>query len=95
MPNSAARLLPWVSEGKVCILVTDEGVPGPVSRVAERVEAVQLGMAAELIGHAEAMLDAPRADAGELRYLAARLTEALRATVRVAASRGGRLRGDG
>ncbi|MFD4034313.1 hypothetical protein ACFWVP_28355 [Streptomyces sp. NPDC058637] len=96
MPDSVARLLPWGgSEGKLCILVTDESAPGPVSRVADQVEAVHLGMAVELIGHAQAMLDDARADAGEVRYLAARLTEALRDTVRVATSRGARLRGSG
>lgn len=96
MSNPVARVLPWAgSEGKTCILVTDTAAPGPVSRVADQVEAVQLGMGVELIGHAQALLDDPRADAGQLRYLAGRLTEALRDAVRVATSRGARLRGGG
>ncbi|MCX4674729.1 hypothetical protein OG413_05225 [Streptomyces sp. NBC_01433] len=48
-------------------------------------------MGRELIGHAEALLADPHADSGQVRYLAARLTEALRDAVRVAVSRGVRV----
>lgn len=76
-------------EGKACYLVTD-GEGGPVSRLAEATEAVQLGMGRELLAHAREMVaDAPR---GELRFLAERLGEALGDALRVAESRGQRLR---
>ncbi|WP_406421609.1 hypothetical protein OH809_16870 [Streptomyces sp. NBC_00873] len=92
MPTPAIRMLPWTGpDGRVCLLVTDRQAPGVVSRVADQIEAVQLGMGVELIGHAEELLADPKADAGQVRYLAARLTEALRDAVRVAASRGARL----
>ncbi|MCX4964404.1 hypothetical protein OHA98_06150 [Streptomyces sp. NBC_00654] len=91
MPNPDVRLLPWSdAQGKGCLLITDNDAPGPVSRVADQVEAVQLGMGQELIGHAEEILGDPRADPGQVRYLAARLTEALGDAVRVAVSRGAR-----
>lgn len=89
--DSAVRLLPWTGpEGKPCYVLTD-GNGGFVSRIADQIECVQLGMGAELLGHAEALLDEPRADSSELRYLSLRLVEALRDALRVAESRGARL----
>jgi hypothetical protein len=86
------RLLPWTGEeGKPCYLLGDGH--GPLSRAADGVESVQLGMAAQLLGHAEDMMDDERTGAIQLRYLAARLTEALRDVHRVAESRGARLAG--
>ncbi|MFE2461451.1 MULTISPECIES: hypothetical protein [unclassified Streptomyces] len=85
------RLLPWSgAEGKPCYLITDDG-GGPVSRLADTTESTQLGMGAELLAHARDLL--PRAPHGELRYLAERLTEALADALRVAESRGRRIRG--
>lgn len=85
------RLLPWSgSEGKPCYLITDDS-GGTVSRLADTTESTQLGMGAELLAHARDLL--PRAPSGELRYLAERLTEALADALRVAESRGRRLRG--
>jgi hypothetical protein len=83
------HLLPWSgTEGKSCYLITDDD-GGPVSRLADATESVQLGMGAELLAHARELLpDTPR---GELRFLAERLTEALRDALRVAESRGQRL----
>ncbi|WJY38458.1 hypothetical protein QT196_14825 [Streptomyces sp. P9-2B-2] len=82
-----ARLLPWSSPGgKPCYVIGDGN--GPVSRLADEVEAVQLGMAAALLGHAGAMLDDRRVSNGELRFLVERLTEALRDVLRIAESRG-------
>jgi hypothetical protein len=50
-----ARLLPWAGEaGKPCYLVTDG--TGRLSRLADTVEAVQLDMADELLGHADDLL---------------------------------------
>ncbi|MFA3876575.1 hypothetical protein ABS735_23270 [Streptomyces sp. MMCC 100] len=78
-------------------MITDDG-GGPVSRLADTTESTQLGMAAELLAHAHALLPrtphpAPRTPHGELRYLAERLTEALADALRVAESRGRRLNG--
>nr|WP_119293941.1 hypothetical protein [Streptomyces sp. YIM 130001] len=90
--GSAPRLLPWAGfGGKPAYLVTDSRVPGALSRLADTVESVQLGMGADLVGHAEALLDDPEAARGELRFLSARLTESLREVLRVAESRGARL----
>ena len=85
------RLLPWSgAEGKPCYLITDDS-GGTVSRLADTTESTQLGMGAELLAHAYDLL--PRAPHGELRYLAERLTEALADALRVAESRGRRIRG--
>ncbi|KFG10238.1 hypothetical protein QBA57_19410 [Streptomyces scabiei] len=84
------RLLPWVGEGgKACYLVTD-GECGDVSRAADVVEGVRLGMGRELLGHAGEMLTADTPDL-ELRFLVQRLSEALADAIRVAESRGQRL----
>ncbi|AIA04204.1 hypothetical protein SAZ_19735 [Streptomyces noursei ZPM] len=88
------RLLPWVSpEGKTCFLLGDG--KGFVSRMADRVEAVQLEMADGLVAHADGMLGEARLSEGELRFLARNLTRALRDVRRVAVSRGARLGGAG
>lgn len=87
-----ARLLPWTGEeGKPCYLVGDGD--GYLSRLADGIESVQLGMAGDLLGHADELLAERRASGGELRYLALRLTESLRDIKRVAESRGARLGG--
>ncbi|MFC9853969.1 hypothetical protein [Streptomyces prasinus] len=83
------RLLPWSGTGgKPCYLITDDH-GGPVSRLADTTESVQLGMGAELLAHARGLL--PDAPPGELRYLAECLTDALADVLRVAESRGRRL----
>ncbi|AWN27410.1 hypothetical protein DKG71_15890 [Streptomyces sp. NEAU-S7GS2] len=82
-----ARLLPWSDPGgKSCYLIGDGN--GPVSRLADEVEAVQLAMGAALLGHARALLDDRRVSNRELRFPAERLAEALRDVLRVAESRG-------
>ncbi|MFI1359294.1 hypothetical protein ACH4TV_37840 [Streptomyces sp. NPDC020898] len=73
---------------KPCYLITEDH-GGPVSRLADATESIQLGMATELLAHVRELLpDTPR---GELRFLAERLAEALRDALRVAESRGQRL----
>ncbi|WFB07749.1 hypothetical protein LRS74_12330 [Streptomyces sp. LX-29] len=97
MPDPAAkelttplRLLPWPGpNGTPCYLDSDGS--GLLTKVADEMEAAQLRMAGELLGHARVMLDDRKVDAGELRFLARRLTEALTDVLRVAESRGGRL----
>ncbi|WP_405583036.1 hypothetical protein [Streptomyces sp. NBC_01092] len=84
------RLLPWAGEGgKPCYLDTDG--TGYVSRVADTVERVQLGMADDLLEHAADMLADRRATPAQLRFLLARMSEALADACRIAESRGGRL----
>ncbi|MFE4021038.1 hypothetical protein ACFXPZ_27135 [Streptomyces sp. NPDC059101] len=88
------RLLPWVSpEGKTCFVLGDG--EGFVSRMADRVEAVQLEMAEGLVAHADGMLGEARLSESELRFLARNVTRALRDVRRVAVSRGARLGASG
>ncbi|MCF2129850.1 hypothetical protein L1I79_25980 [Strepomyces sp. STD 3.1] len=85
-----ARLLPWAGpEGKPCYLLTDG--TGRLSRAADAVESVQLGMAVDLLDHAADMLHDPDVTAVQLRYLLARMNEALTDVTRIAESRGARL----
>lgn len=85
-----ARLLPWTgSEGKPCYLVGDG--TGHVSRVADTIESVQLGMADDLLAHVADMLADHRATSAQLRFLLARMSEALTDVLRIAESRGARL----
>ncbi|MFD7505808.1 hypothetical protein [Streptomyces sp. NPDC059850] len=85
------RLLPWSTpEGKPCFLATDGGNTR-LSRRADEIETLQLAMGSELLGHATSLLSDRKANAGEVRFLAERLCEALRDVLRVAESRGARL----
>ncbi|MFJ6103823.1 hypothetical protein ACIQHY_22780 [Streptomyces sp. NPDC092359] len=87
---NAGRLLPWTGEDdRPCYLVSDG--TGRVTRLADDIEALQLGMAGDLLAHAAELLADSRASSGELRYLARCLTGALRDVKRVADSRGGQL----
>ncbi|WP_030901144.1 hypothetical protein [Streptomyces sp. NRRL S-474] len=82
------RLLPWVGpDGKPCYLSTDDQ-GGYVSRLADHIEAFQLGMAAQLLEHSRQVLDDETEDLEELNHLASQLTSALRDVLRVATSRG-------
>lgn len=75
--DGGLRLLPWVGpEGKPCYLVGD-GI-GRLSRFADTVEFVQLGMACELLDHAADMLADRKATSAQLHFLVARMAEALR-----------------
>ncbi|MFD9908580.1 hypothetical protein [Streptomyces sp. NPDC059063] len=84
------RLLPWMNaEGKPCFLIS--GDDGQVARVADQMERIQLGMADDLLGHANATLADDEATPGQLRYVATCLTESLRQVQVIAKSRGDRL----
>ncbi|MFF7307707.1 hypothetical protein [Streptomyces sp. NPDC008137] len=86
------RLLPWSNpDGNPCYLVADASGTGPLSRVADNVESIQLGMAGDLLDHAADLLDDAKVTAPQLRFLAARLTESLHDVHRIARSRGARL----
>ncbi|MEV7432913.1 hypothetical protein [Streptomyces griseoviridis] len=91
-PAPPPRLLPWSnSDGNPCYLLADSGGTSHLSRVADNIEAIQLGMADDLLDHAADLLGDPTATAPQLRFLAARLTESLHDVHRVARSRGARL----
>ncbi|MFJ8489434.1 hypothetical protein ACIRBZ_13865 [Streptomyces sp. NPDC094038] len=82
------RLLPWSGpEGKPCYLSTDDP-DGCMSRLADNIEAVQLGTAAELLERASEVLDDQDTDREDMQRLAKELTGALRDVLRVATSRG-------
>ncbi|MEV7793179.1 hypothetical protein AB0O68_14465 [Streptomyces sp. NPDC087512] len=85
-PNEL-RLLPWSGpDGRPCYLNTDDK-GGYMSRLADNLEAVQLGMAAELLEQASENLSEDAAPE-DLRLLADKLTGSLRDVLRVAISRG-------
>ncbi|MEU0861259.1 hypothetical protein ABZ352_38780 [Streptomyces griseofuscus] len=72
-----ARLLPWSTlDGNPCFLRGDG--TGYLSRVADSIESVQLGMAGELLGHAADMLADDKATPDQLRFALARMSESLR-----------------
>lgn len=84
------RLLPWARlDGRPCYVIGDG--TGHVSRMADGVESIQLGMADDLLGHADDLLADRRVTGHELHHLASRLTESLRDVKRIAVSRGARL----
>ncbi|MGW6909541.1 hypothetical protein [Streptomyces sp. NPDC054940] len=86
-PNEL-RLLPWSGpEGKPCYLSTDDR-GGYMSRLADNIEAVQMGTAVELLEQASDKLDDQDTGPEDLRRLAKELTGALRDVLRVATSRG-------
>ncbi|MGW1653205.1 hypothetical protein [Streptomyces atratus] len=88
------RLLPWAAaEGKPCYVLGDG--TGYVSRMADGIESIQLGMADDLLGHAADLLADRRVTGAELHFLASRLSESLQEVKRVAESRGSRLNASG
>ncbi|CAM5496435.1 hypothetical protein [Streptomyces griseus] len=85
-PNEL-RLLPWSGPGdKPCYLSTDDP-EGYMSRLADSIEAAQLGAATELLEEAPETLDDQDAPLEEMRHLGEDLTRALRDVLRVATSR--------
>ncbi|WP_329027362.1 hypothetical protein [Streptomyces sp. NBC_01423] len=82
------RLLPWSGPGeKPCYLSTDDP-DGYMSRLADSIEAIQLGTANELLEEASDALDNQGTSLDEMRCLVKELTGALRDVYRVATSRG-------
>ncbi|WP_407704549.1 hypothetical protein [Streptomyces spongiae] len=61
-----------------------------MSRLADATESIQLGMGRQLLAHADDLI--PDTPQGELRFLAECLTGALRDALRIADSRGRRLK---
>ncbi|MFI7564966.1 hypothetical protein ACIBVM_24350 [[Kitasatospora] papulosa] len=82
------RLLPWSGpEDKPCYLSTDDP-DGYMSRLADNIEAEQLGTAAQLLEAASETIADQDADPIQLRRLGQDLAGALRDVLRVAVSRG-------
>lgn len=88
-PARSVRLLPWSTEGKPCYLAGDGS--GYLSRVADNVESVQLGMASELLDHTAELLADQKATRDQLRFALACMSDALRDVKRIADSRGARV----
>ncbi|MGW5006624.1 hypothetical protein [Streptomyces parvulus] len=87
-PQNELRLLPWSGpDGKPCYLSTDDS-GGYMSRLADNIEAVQLGMATDLLERAAGALGDQDADRDDLQLMLTEVTRALRDVVRVATSRG-------
>lgn len=87
------RLLPWIgSLGQRCYLIEDDTGGGTLSRIADRVETVQLGLAERLHERAWEVLATPAAPDAQVRHLAEQLAQALGDTLLIAESRGARLR---
>ncbi|MFE0102750.1 hypothetical protein [Streptomyces sp. NPDC059009] len=92
MTNSSyrPRLLPWQTpDGKPCYLAGAEN--GYVSRVADNIESVQLGMAGELLDHVGDLLGDTEVTTEELRFAVSCLNTSLRDVKRIADSRGARM----
>lgn len=89
--TNRVRLLPQTgTDGRPALLLTDGH--GPVSRLADRIEAAQLGLANRLLGRAREMTAVPGAVGGaELGVLAEQLADALRDALLIAECRGARL----
>ncbi|SMF01619.1 hypothetical protein [Streptomyces sp. Amel2xC10] len=89
--RNVVRVLPWkTTDGKECLLRGDDS-GGVLSRLADDMEATQLGIGEKVLLHAHELLRNPRATELEMRYLARQLTECLGDALRVAGSRGARL----
>ncbi|WP_416971558.1 hypothetical protein [Streptomyces sp. 4F14] len=85
------RLLPWTNDlNHPCYLVTSPR-GGYVSRLADRIEAAQLGMADDLLEHAKDLLDGEKVTEDQLRFLIARMGESMTDLRRIAVSRGERI----
>jgi anti-sigma regulatory factor (Ser/Thr protein kinase) len=89
--TNRVRLLPQAgTDGRPALLLTDGH--GPVSRIADRIEAAQLGLANRLLGRAREMIAVPEGRTGaELGVMAERLANALRVALLTAEDRGARL----
>ncbi|SFF54205.1 hypothetical protein SAMN05216251_11841 [Actinacidiphila alni] len=90
-PTSGLRLLPWQGpEGKPCYLSTNDQ-NSFMSRMADNMEAVQIGLGEDLLDHVSKVLAQTVTSETELRNLINSLCQALRDALRVAESRGDRL----
>ncbi|MFH9761258.1 hypothetical protein ACH4MJ_21285 [Streptomyces anulatus] len=87
----ALRLLPWTNDfGGPCWLSTTDP-DSRVSRMADELEASMISSAEEVLAEARELLAESVVGERELRFAGTRLAESLGDTLRIAASRGGRL----
>ncbi|MFF8608986.1 hypothetical protein ACF06X_23935 [Streptomyces sp. NPDC015346] len=85
-PIRSPRLLPWSGpDGKPCYLIGDG--TGRLSRLADQIETVQIGLARQVLERAHGTLSDPAANADELHTLARHLTDALRDALLIAECR--------
>ncbi|WP_181802585.1 ATP-binding protein [Streptomyces shenzhenensis] len=92
--TNLVRLLPWTgAHGQPCLLVTADG--GGASRLADRIEGVQLGLAERLLVRTREALAARGPNPSEVAALAPQLADALADVLLIARSRGARLGGAG
>ncbi|MFI1730193.1 ATP-binding protein [Streptomyces acidicola] len=95
--TTCVRLLPWTgAHGQPCLLLTGGDGDGAASRLADRIENMQLDLADRLLGRTGDLRARRGANAkadGELRALAGQLADALGDTLLIARSRGARLAG--
>lgn len=91
-PTRRLRLLPWSSpEGRPAY--TPDDPDSRLAALADRLEEEQLCTGRKVLEHAESMLDpAALVTADSARWVVRRVTECLSDALRVAESRGGRLR---
>ncbi|WP_228023419.1 hypothetical protein [Streptomyces acidicola] len=93
--TTCVRLLPWTgAHGQPCLLLTDGD--GAASRLADRIETMQLDLTDRLLVHTGDLRARRGANAkadGEIRALAGQLANALADTLLIAGSRGARLAG--
>ncbi|GGS58330.1 hypothetical protein AB0E75_16105 [Streptomyces griseoviridis] len=86
------RLLPWTTpEGRPCYLSTDNPY-SRLSRIADDIEEAQLASGAQVLGGARAVLEDRRAGERAVRFALTRTVESLEDVLRVAVSRGARVR---
>ncbi|SHI26400.1 hypothetical protein [Streptomyces sp. 3214.6] len=90
-PATRLRLLPWETDtGKPCFLSADS-TGGPLSRLADEIEADQLRDGANVLAGARAVLDDRKAGEFALRRALSATTQVLGDVLRIADSRGARL----
>ncbi|MGW1927860.1 hypothetical protein [Streptomyces sp. NPDC001919] len=82
--HNELRLLPWSGpDGKPCYLSTDDD-NSHLSRLADTTEAIQVGLADNLLARALVVLSDQNATPDELRVLSTNLVGALRDILRIA-----------
>ncbi|MFI1768492.1 hypothetical protein ACH41H_41500 [Streptomyces sp. NPDC020800] len=88
------RLLPWTTpEGKPCYLSTDSE-HSRLSLLADDVEEAQLGSGEQVLAGARAVLADAKAGERAVRFALTRAVESLGDVLRIAASRGRRIRSE-
>lgn len=86
------RLLPWLGvDGKPCYLDTDADGASFLSRLADNMEAVQLGMSRDLLENVQKYTAERVPPEADLRAIVSHLCMALADVLRVAESRGDRV----